>query len=202
MPLLDGTSKHQLKPESWLKSYGDYLFSHALLKVGDRETAEDIVQETFVSAIRAKGTFRGESSEKTWLTTILKNKITDYYRKKDVLKNSREYITETDDNFSSHYFDHSNGHWLKARSPHEWPEAADEQITTVEFERVLQHCIKKMPSRLVPVFIAKFIDDEDSQVICKVHDISTSNYWVMIHRAKVLVRDCLEKNWFLTNRLK
>ncbi len=191
-----------LDPSSWVKLFGDYLFSYALLKVGNRETAEDLLQETFVSAIKARDTFKGDSSEKTWLVAILKNKIIDHYRKKDVLKNASEYVAETDNDFSIHYFDKSNGHWLQNTAPQDWPESADQPINSVEFERVLQMCIHKMPPKLIPVFVAKFIDDEDSQEICKVHDISASNYWVMIHRAKVLIRSCLEKNWFLTKMLK
>ena len=198
MPVSKDTVRPALEPASWIKSYGDYLFSYALLKISDRQAAEDLVQETFVSAIKAKDTFQGESSEKTWLVTILKNKVIDYYRKKDVLKNASEYLDETEDDFSSHYFERSNSHWLRRESPRAWADSADTQINTAEFERILQMCIHKMPHKLVPVFIAKFLDDEDSQVICKVHGISPSNYWVMIHRAKVLIRGCLEKNWFLT----
>jgi RNA polymerase sigma-70 factor (TIGR02943 family) len=193
--LAEENSRASLNPSSWVRSFGDYLFSYALLKVGNRETAEDLVQDTFVSAIKAKDSFKGNSSEKTWLTSILKNKIIDHYRRSDVLRNASEYIGETDHQFSDHFFDKSNGHWLKASAPQDWP---DREISNAEFDRVIQMCIHKMPSRLIPVFVAKFIDDEDSEIICKAHNISASNYWVMIHRAKVLIRSCLEKNWFLT----
>jgi RNA polymerase sigma-70 factor (TIGR02943 family) len=185
-----------LKPASWVKSYGDYLYSYAFFKTGNRETAEDLVQEAFISAIKAKDTFHGDSSEKTWLVAILKNKIIDYYRKKDVLKNASEYITQTDDDFSKHFFERSNGHWLRNTAPKLWADSADGALNTAEFNQVLQMCVQKMPSKLIPVFLAKFIDEEDSETICKVHNISTSNYWVIIHRAKLLIRSCLETNWF------
>lgn len=181
-----------------MKLFGDYLFSYALLKVGNRDTAEDLVQETFVSAIKGKDNFKGDSSEKTWLVSILKNKIIDHYRKKDVLRNAAGYIAETDDDFSRHFFEPANGHWLAGAAPGVWSEPADSAINNAEFDQVLQACIQKMPSRLIPVFMARFMDDEDSETICKVHGISSSNYWVIIHRAKVLIRSCLEKNWFLT----
>ena len=191
-------SNSLLDPGSWVRSFGDFLFSYALLKVGNRETAEDLVQETFVSAIKARDTFKGDSSEKTWLVAILKNKIIDYYRKNDVLKESADYVKETDDEFSDGYFDKSTGHWLKATAPRDWSVSADHSIQNAEFEKILHACIHKMPPKLIPVFLARFIDGEDSNVICKVHKLSASNYWVMIHRAKVLLRGCLEKNWFLT----
>lgn len=190
-------NKTTLSPESWLVAHGDYLFSYALLKVSHKETAEDIVQETFVSAIKAKDTFKGDSSEKTWLVAILKNKIIDYYRKKDVLRYTTGYIAETEDDFSKHFFEKSNGHWLKDVAPKLWTESADAALNRAEFDKVVQSCIQKMPTKLIPVFIAKFLDEEDSDTICKVHNISSSNYWVIIHRAKVLIRSCLEQNWFL-----
>ena len=98
------TNKGILNPKAWLSLYGDYLFSMAMYKVGHKETSEDLVQETFVSAMKTKETFRGDSSEKTWLVTILKNKIIDHYRKKDVLKDTASYLDETEDSFSEHFF--------------------------------------------------------------------------------------------------
>jgi RNA polymerase sigma-70 factor (TIGR02943 family) len=187
-----------LNPSSWLKSHGDYLFSYCMMRVNHRETAEDLVQETLISAFRSKETFRGDSSEATWLVAILKNKIIDHYRKKDVLKEANEYLEATESDFSKNFFDTDNGHWIRDKAPQSWDLAADSEIRQAEFEKILQECVHKMPSKLVPVFIARFMDDEDSETICKVHKISSSNYWVIIHRAKVLIRACLEKNWFLT----
>jgi len=184
-----------LQPDLWLKLYGNYLFSIAFIKLSNREIAEDIVQETFIAALKAKETFKNNSSEKTWLTTILNNKIVDYYRKKDVLKNSIEYINETSKSFDEHFFE-DNGHWLDKAAPQEWNNA-DKDVNRNEFYRILQYCIQKMPPKLVPVFIAKFIDENDPEIICKEYEITSSNYWVMLHRARVLIRSCLEKNWFL-----
>jgi len=171
-----------------------------MVRVNHRETAEDLVQETFVSAIRSIEGFRAESSEITWLTAILKNKITDYYRKKDILKGSVEYLETTDLDFSKNFFDTGNGHWLPEAAPQLWSEPADASMDKAEFNKVLEMCVQKMPARLAPVFIARFFNEEDSEKICKDHGISSSNYWVIIHRAKVLVRSCIEKNWFLTKR--
>lgn len=190
------SSGNTLQPSKWIDLYGDYLYSYAVLKVGSTAIAEDIVQETFLSAIRARDTFQGNSSEKTWLVAILKNKIIDHYRKKDVLKEASQYLADTEQEFSSHFFEPSNGHWRRETSPGTWSAPADAALNTEEFNSVLQFCIQKMPSKLTPVFIAKFIDEEDPEEICKVHKISSSNYWVIIHRAKVLLRSCLEKNWF------
>ncbi|SIS62767.1 RNA polymerase sigma-70 factor, ECF subfamily [Filimonas lacunae] len=183
-------------PAQWVSQYGDYLFSVAMLKVGNKETAEDLVQETFISAIKAKDSFRSDSSEKTWLTAILNNKIIDHYRKKDVLKNVTEYIDDTGQSFSNSFFK-ENGHWQSNATPQLWKEDADTAVNRSEFYRILQYCIHKMPAKLVPVFTARFLENEDSDTICKDFNITPSNYWVIIHRAKVLMRSCLEKNWFV-----
>lgn len=188
-----------LQPSKWVDLYGDYLFSYARLKVSHKENAEDLVQETFISAIKAKDTFKGDSSEKTWLMAILKNKIIDHYRKKDVLRNTTEYLTETEETFEKHFFEKTYGHWLADAAPKLWKQSADAPMNQAEFDTVLHQCIQKMPAKLVPVFIARFLDDEDSEIICKVHNLTASNYWVMVHRAKLLIRSCLEKNWFYTN---
>ncbi len=181
-----------MSPSSWVKNYGDYLLSLALMKTGNREVAEDLVQDTFLSAIRNKDSFRGASSEKTWLVTILKNKITDYYRKKDVLRNTDSYLSETEDAFNNAFFE-ENGHWKTSSAPAEWN--TDTKINQSEFQRILQFCLSKLPPKLLPVFVAKFLDEQESDEICKEQEISSSNYWVIVHRAKVLMRACLETNW-------
>ncbi|MBL7850215.1 MAG: sigma-70 family RNA polymerase sigma factor [Cyclobacteriaceae bacterium] len=188
----------ELDPENWLPNYGDYLYSYCLQRVNHPETAEDIVQETLVAALRAKDGFKGESSEATWLVAILKNKITDFYRKKDVLKEAGDYLESTEKEFSEYFFDASNGHWLREAAPQSWSDSADAGLEKAEFDQVLRKCLEKMPPKLAPVFIARFFDDEDSETICKVHRISPSNYWVIMHRAKLLLRACLERNWFLS----
>jgi len=189
-----------LNPTNWLQLYGDYLFSLAMLKTCNKELAEDLVQETFFSAIKAKENFKGTSSEKTWLTAILKNKIIDHYRKKNVLKETGSYLADTEQNFHNAFFSDEEdnfGHWTKEAAPRDWKiSGADNILNNKEFFKILQYCIEKMPSKLVPVFLAKFIDEEEAEMICKEFNITTSNYWVIIHRAKVLMRSCLERNWF------
>jgi RNA polymerase sigma-70 factor (ECF subfamily) len=190
-----------LHPEKWLPDYGDYLYSFCLQRVNHAQTAEDLVQETLVSAIKARDSFKGQSAEITWLVAILKNKITDYYRKKDVLKDATDYLAAADDDFSASFFDLSNGHWLPDAAPKDWA-VADAGLQKEEFDKVMQGCVAKLPPKLAPVFVARFMDEEDSENICKVHHLTPSNYWVILHRAKVLLRACLEKHWFLSSAAK
>ncbi|HEU5291686.1 MAG TPA: sigma-70 family RNA polymerase sigma factor [Cyclobacteriaceae bacterium] len=188
-----------LQPEKWIARYGDYLFSLAMIKTGNREVAQDLVQETFFSAVKGKDTFNGLSSEKTWLTSILNNKVIDYYRKKDVLKDAGNYLEATDESFHEAFFNPAPdvyGHWRKDTAPQAWADDADSAMKRSEFYKILQLCISRMPPKLIPVFVAKYIDEENSEKICKDFGLSSSNYWIMIHRAKVLMRSCLERNWF------
>jgi len=197
---LSHTNTHILNPAQWLALYGDYLFSIAIIKLNDRQLAEDILQETFLSAIKAAPNFRGESSEKTWLTTILNNKIIDQYRKKLVVKSATEYISQTELSFTQSFFESGPSvipHWLEETYPRHWGTGADAGLNQREFEDILNACIKKMPDKLKLIFMAKFMEEETADNICKEFDLSSSNYWVIIHRAKVLMRSCLEKNWFL-----
>lgn len=193
------TNTHTLNPAQWLALYGDYLFSIAMIKLNDKQLAEDMLQETFLSAIKGAPNFRGESSEKTWLTSILNNKIIDQYRKKSVV-GATEYIDQTELSFTQSFFESGTDvipHWLEEAYPRHWGKGADASINQREFEDILTLCIKKMPDKLKLIFMAKFMEEETADNICKEFDISSSNYWVIIHRAKVLMRSCLEKNWFL-----
>jgi len=186
-------------PEQWLSLYGDYLFTLAMLKTKKREVAEDLVQDTFLSAIKSIDKFKGNSTEKTWLVSILNHKIIDYYRKNDVLKNVTDYLDQTDETFNDHYFGATkgfSGHWKQESAPLPWGKGTDDEINRDEFYKILDVCLSKMPAKLMPVFISKFIDEKDSDEIRKEFDLTSSNYWVIIHRSKLLMRECLEKNWF------
>lgn len=184
--------------QEWINAYGDYLFSIAMLKTRDKTLAEDLVQETFLSAIKGYGNFQGKSSEKTWLVTILKNKIIDHYRKKDILKDAGLYLNQTDHSFYDHFFSNDQerqGHWLEKASPQTWELSADHSLIEKEFGAALEFCLSKLPSKLLPVFMARFLDEEEAENICKEFNLSSSNYWVILHRAKLLMRACLEAKW-------
>lgn len=177
---------HQTVNE-WIKKYSDIFYNYILNRVPDSMTAKDIVQETFVAAWKSMGQFKQQADEKTWLFAILKNKLMDYYR---IQARSLTHHTDT-----GNFFDNED-HWTEVTSPLPWTNAVlpmEEQ----EFYRVLEHCQSKL-SRLQQItFIMKYIDEQKSDFICKVLNITPSNYWVIIHRCKLQLRECLEKNWFL-----
>ena len=183
-----------LNPEQWVEEFSDFLFAFALRRVNSKEDAEDILQETFLSAYKGLEKFEGKSSVKTWLTSILKNKIIDYYRQKSNSKSFDDYFSETEDSFNNSFFNENNhGRWKSKIHKNYISENADQYLLSKEFHEILEYCLQKLPPKLKPVFIAKYIMDDDAKKICKDLNITSSNYWVLLFRSKTLLRSCLEK---------
>ena len=190
-----------LEPEKWIERYSDYLYSFAYARLRKEEVAEDLVQDTFFSALRARDTFLQNASEKTWLISILKRKIIDHYRKKSTQNELPIFdkpIQGTDGTME-HFFDESSampGHWAEAAAPKAWKKDFETSVDSDEFYDILKGCITKLPEKTAAAFTMKNMDDLDTEEICKELNITASNYWVMMHRAKLMLRECMEKNWF------
>lgn len=177
---------HQLNPDRWVDTYGDALYAFTKARVASAEVAEDIVQDTFLSAWRAREGYRGDASEKSWLYTICRNKITDHYRKA-----SAKLEEHGVDDFGE--FFNEKGHWTQEAFSAQWTDTA---VETKEFYTVLDACKDNLKELQKAVFVMKYFDDLKTDEICKVLNITPSNYWVLMHRAKLQLRDCLDKNWF------
>lgn len=180
-------------PPLWIEEHADALFKFAVVRVADRETAKDLVQETFLSALQNLDSFRGESTEKTWLISILKNKIIDHYRKRKTDK-SVPLIDEEGSSELDKYFDHE-GEWKQSAQPVSWSGTGYHSLRSKEFHEILQRCLSKLSEHGRAIFTSKYIDEEDSEEICKNLEVTASNYWVIMHRAKLQLRQCVEKNW-------
>jgi RNA polymerase sigma-70 factor (ECF subfamily) len=183
-------------PERWVELHGDYLFKYAMTRLRDSTKAEDAVQETFLAALKGGKAFAGWSAEKSWLVGILKNKICDYYRRA-----SRE-TPFTDLEF---YSDEESGRfvakgvfkgaWIHDLGPREWPHPG-ESLDKEEFWQTYRGCSGKLPKNVAAVFNLREVDDLNSKTICRMLDISERNLWVMLHRARMALRRCLEIHWF------
>jgi RNA polymerase sigma-70 factor (TIGR02943 family) len=184
---------NQLNPHQWVNAHADYLFSFAITRVNDEELAKDLVQETFLAALEKRNNFEGKSAERTWLTAILKNKIIDVYRKKSSgLKNTdlKEAEAEQHDFFEEH-----TGHWMPEHGPKEFGIEDEDRIQKKEFDTVMQKCMQKLPALWMAVFTMKHIEEEATDFICAELKVTSANFWVIIHRAKLNLRACLQKNW-------
>ncbi len=184
-------AKHGLRPDQWIDLYADYLYNYSISRVGKPEIAKDLVQETFFAGLKAMENFEGKASERTWLVAILKRKIIDYYRK----VNSKKGKSEVRMNF---YRDGAKeGDWLEERVPQTWGSDADKKIENEELGNTLEACIEKLPEKYAMVFKMKTLRDFSTDQICKELDITSSNLWVIIHRARTQLRRCMEDNWFV-----
>lgn len=176
-----------VEPDKWVERYSDMLYNYAFSRVSAAEIAEDLVQETLLAGLRNLKGFRNESTEKTWLFAILKRKVIDHYRKK-----SRNQ--ERNSNFSDAPFSEEGG-WVADKSPRDWSTDLDTLLDNEEFMVVFGQCLARLPEKWSACFTLKNLEDYKAEDICKELDISASNYWVILHRARLRLRECLEVNW-------
>jgi RNA polymerase sigma-70 factor (ECF subfamily) len=153
--------------------------------------AEDLVQETFLSALAGADRFEGRSSEKTWLVAILKHKIIDHFRKSG--KEQPMDQPQNQENQMDHFF-HENGSWKD--KPEEWDTTPDRILHQKEFWNVFVHCLSELSDRLRIAFSLREMEGLGCDEICKILGVSSSNCWVMLYRARMLLRRCLGVNWF------
>ena len=185
--------QHQLNPHQWVAAHADYLYGFAITRINDEELARDLVQDTFLAALQKTTGFQGKSSERTWLTAILKNKIIDVYRKKS---SGRQNITEKDaEEEQADFFNDDDGHWTKSAGPKEFGIEDTDKLVSKEFEAIMKRCLQKLPALWMSVFTMKHIDEEPTETICTELKVTQANFWVIIHRAKLNLRACLQRNW-------
>ncbi|MES2807359.1 MAG: sigma-70 family RNA polymerase sigma factor [Bacteroidota bacterium] len=180
-----------LNPHKWVENHADYLYAYTVSRLNDDEQARDLVQEVFLAALQRIDKFEGKSTERTWLTAILKNKIIDVYRKKSSgLKNLEIAVEQEHQDFFA-----DDGHWREDTYPREFVAAQQDPLHDKEFNNILQQCMQKLPALWLAVFTMKHIEEQASNVICTELKLSDANFWVIIHRAKLNLRACLQKNW-------
>lgn len=183
-------------PERWVDEHGDYLFKFALMRLRDPAKAEDAVQETFLAALKGGRSFAGRSAEKSWLIGILKNKIFDHFRKasRETSFTDMEFNQDEDgDRFTGD--SPAQGGWIHDRGPQEWSRAG-ESLDNELFWKTYRDCAGKLPKNVAAVFNLREVDGMESKEICSLLNISESNLWVMLHRARLALRRCIESNWF------
>ncbi len=183
-----GTEETNKQITQWVNEFSDELFAFAYSRVSDRDLAKDLVQDTFFSALKAIDSFQRKSTPKTWLYKILKNKIIDYYRSSFYKKTIKaKSIQPPEDN--------------RIQTPllSKWNNVED-SLQSQEFFTQFNSCIEKLNEKQRTVFTMKYLDDLESEEICKKLQITTSNYWVIVHRAKLKLKECLDKHWFTDNQ--
>ena len=173
--------------EQWVQDHADQLFRVAVARVGDRVTAEDLVQETLMAAWKGRSSFDGRSQLQTWLIAILKRKIVDHFRKQGRLPSLSTDVTGEHDLFDS------NGLW-KARVK-EVPNPLESGVEQEEFWQILGGCLSDLPVPLAQSFHLREMESKTSSEACEELGITRKNLSVRLHRARLLLRSCLEANW-------
>ncbi len=181
-------TKEQL--HEWVNDYGDDLYRYIIRRVKDDALAKDLVQETFLAAYKSRASYTPGSKPLAWLYTIIKNKMIDYYRSEQ-----RKPTDSLDDqpHIDAILFD-NKGHWRNKPSSHFFSSDMD-NAERDEFWRILGDCQNDLSYKQKLAFLFKYHEGWESEQICKELDISSSNYWVLIHRAKLKLRQCLEMKW-------
>ena len=147
------------------------------------------------------GSYAGKASERTWLTGILKHKIIDHIRK--ACREVSFDPSDTDLSELAPFFertDEFDGHWNDALSPKAWKRSPQAALEEGEFFEVLRRCMDKLPERVAHVFSLREMNELETDEICSILGLSASNFWVIMHRARMSLRRCIEINWFMRAR--
>jgi RNA polymerase sigma-70 factor (ECF subfamily) len=182
-----------LNPERWVDEHADVLYRFALLRVRDPHLAEDLVQDTFIAALEGIDTFRGGSSVRTWLVGILKHKIIDSFRRsnREVASSDLASLTGESDEAAM-----DRAGERAARRPLAWQTDPHNTLENKEFWKTFVHCLDGLPPAFRRAFTLRELDDLKTDEICKILDVTSTNLWVILHRARAKLRDCLEDSWF------
>jgi len=195
---VQNSTNQKCDPSVWVERYGDSLYRYALIRLRNRERAEEVVQETFLAALQARDKFAGNSSERTWMIGILKHKIIDTFRRmsrETPVGDDLEMIAQQQDEVFNRT-DEWPGHWKEEEAPSDWgsnPEAALQQR---EFREVFARCLSELPAKMAQAFVLREMEEMSTEEVCETLNISKSNLWVMLHRARMQLRRRLEVSYF------
>jgi RNA polymerase sigma-70 factor (ECF subfamily) len=186
-------------PNRWLQEYGDALFRYALMRLHNRAHAEDVVQETLLAAFQARASYSGRASEKTWLTGILKHKIIDFIRKQ-IRESTVDDINALSDAAADGGIDEqfdARGHWI--HPPQDWGNPV-KMLHNHQFIETFERCLGRLKPAHAQIFSLKELAGQSIDEICKDLDITATNCSVMLYRARMGLRRCLEIRWAGNNQ--
>jgi RNA polymerase sigma-70 factor (ECF subfamily) len=185
-----------LADEVFIADLRRQMIKFAILQLHDEQQAEDAVQEALIGAMRNVQSFGGRAAFKTWVFAILKNKIADCLRGRLREVNIGSLVSDADEEADfSELFDRK-GFWLEGERPGAWGEP-EQVMQDADFWRVFETCLDHLPPKQARVFMMREFVELESEEICTTLTLSTSNLYVILHRARLRLRECLEDHWFL-----
>jgi RNA polymerase sigma-70 factor (ECF subfamily) len=192
----DSESRSLLADPAFLENLRKQMVKFATLQLSDSQLAEDAVQEALIGALKNADSFGGRAALKTWVFAILKNKIADVLRQKQRLINASSLLREDEEEDDLSALFDRNGYWQPDKKPTAWADP-EESLREGRFWQVFEACLENLPSNQARVFMMREFIELDSHEICKTVGITISNLNVMLHRARLRLRGCLENRWFL-----
>lgn len=178
----------RIDASSWVERHGDTLYGYALAKLREPQAAEEAVQETFLAALKHRDHFSGRGSEGAWLMGILKRKVIDHFR-----RSARGAVNvDSDDNPLAELFD-EDGNW--AASMHRLTQRRLDSLEAAEFREIFEKCLQHLSPKQASAFLLKEVEESTSREICKLLGITTSNLWVLMHRARLRLAECIRTHW-------
>ncbi|MDR4469558.1 MAG: sigma-70 family RNA polymerase sigma factor [Nitrospira sp.] len=180
--------------DRWIDEHGDYLYQFALVRVRNPDVAEDLVQETFLAALKGTPRESGPMAERRWMIGIIKHKIVDHFRRirrEPLHHDENGPASLPDDEFVA------DGHWKQeAASVRNWPNGPDGLLERKQFWDSLERCLGKLPPRTAQVFMLREIDELETEEICHLLRLTPTNLGVLLHRARKQLRNCLSAQYF------
>ena len=191
----DSSVKTLLSDQDFLEQLRAQMLRFAVLQLTDQHLAEDAVQEALIGALKNADSFAGKAALKTWVFAILKNKIIDILRKRQRLVNESSLQNPDNENDDLSLLFDQQGHWQTDESPADWGNP-HESLHDSQFWKVFEACLDNLPAQQALVFMMREFIELDSDEICASADVTTSNLNVMLYRARLRLRECLENRWF------
>ena len=191
MPAPNNPNVPVTPPEKWVDQYGDYLYGFAMSRLRNAELAQDCVQDTFLAGIKALDRFDGSRDIKFWLRGIMRNKIVDQIRK-SVREHKVDIDSEDETLLESFWFKYSG---IATTNPDPWQFNPRKYYDNTEFWAVFEDCIETVKNPAREAFILRVLEDQSTEEVCKVMDVTPNYLWVLLHRAREQLKVALEAKW-------
>ncbi|MDH2635509.1 RNA polymerase factor sigma-70 [Acinetobacter nosocomialis] len=186
----------QLHNPAFLQDLRQQMIKFAFLQLSSLPQAEDVVQEALTSAFQHLDSFKGRAAFKTWVFSILKNKIIDVLRQKSRLVAISELFKDEESELSVDELFDASGHWHKYEAPQAW-QSPEEMIEQSDFWIIFEACLDHLPAKYAQVFMMREVIELSSNEICSKLELSISNFNVLMYRSRTRLRECLENKWLL-----
>jgi len=190
-----------LANDIFLKELRKQMLRFATLQLSDSHLADDVVQEALMGAIKGTQAFRGQAAIKTWVFAILKNKIADALRKKHRYEQASMLLQESEEQEDFSDVFRANRHWQPTARPTTWSNP-QEALNQSQFWIVFEACLEHLPVKQGRAFMMREFVELSTDEICQEMGITLSNLNVMLHRARMRLRECLNIKWFESEAMK